>query len=348
MGAMDAKASADTSRRLKRQLLQAAEMGKPWGRRYFGYNQDGSLHPIEAPALREMVTAALAGLSYRRIARTMNDKGIQTSQGNPVWGAPTVRYVLMNPAMTALRTHKGAVVGEGNWEPIIDRATWNQLQAALTRPDRRTVTPARTRLLSSLCSCGKCGHTLSYAAARRAPHTVANDIGGHEVSPRERSALVCSTAVPGTGCGGLSIAVEPLERYVQEAFLGAVPKIVPRAAEEDVPFDGENPTEIEAQLRELAAMWANQELTRDEWIAARSTLQKRLAAANIAIVAHQRQKGVQAAVPDFLSVREGWAVMTEAEKHTVLEAFIDRIVIVPVGQTGRAFNFKRIQIKWKV
>ena len=327
MGAMDAKSSADTSRRIRRKVVEMAEAGKPWGRRLFGYNQDSSINVAEAEALREMVAGALAGKSLRGIGKWLTEAGIPTSQGNPVWTASTVHYVLRNPGITGLRTHRGVVVGEGAWEAIVDRETWNQLKAALNRPDRRAVTTPRVRLLSSLCFCGRCGHTLSYGA---------------------KKVLVCSAAAPGTGCGRLGIAIPRVENYVQDTFLKAVPDLVPRVSQEenDLPYDGDDPTEIEAQLRELAAMWGSGELTREEWMAARTRLQRRMTAANSALVAHQKSKSFNDAVPDAMTVAAAWPLMTEVEKHTVLGAFIDKIVIEP-GTKGCKFNPQRIQIRWK-
>jgi DNA invertase Pin-like site-specific DNA recombinase len=59
---------------------------------------DGELEPdpIEAPIVRRIFAALLAGKSERDIARALNDEGTRTRQGRP-WGRHTVGEIARNP-----------------------------------------------------------------------------------------------------------------------------------------------------------------------------------------------------------------------------------------------------------
>ena len=336
MGAVDAKASDDTSRRLRRKLQEVAESGKPWGRRSFGYDQDGAVNEAEAAVVQEMVEAALAGRSYRSIAVELNAKAVPTSQGGRGWGAATVRQVLFNPAITGLRVYRGTVIGQGAWEPIVDRGTWAKLRAALDRPDRRAVSSPRRGLLSSLVFCGRCGHGLAYTRAERA----------ERAGPRRAMRCVNLPGRP-PACGNLSINAGPLERFVSEAVLIALPEVVERSARpvDDTPLEGEDPAEVEARLRELAKMWAAGKVSRAEWVVARAELQRRLAAAQSALVVSQR--GARHLGVDLVSVRQRWPQLTLAEQHEVIALVIDRVTVAPAGRTGRVFQPGRVSITWR-
>jgi hypothetical protein len=81
-----------------------------------------------------------------------------------------VRAVVLRERNAGLRTHRGEVVGDGAWEPILDRGRFEQLRAVLSDPQRRTSTgTAAAHLLSGIARCGVCGATLRVALNRRVP-----------------------------------------------------------------------------------------------------------------------------------------------------------------------------------
>ena len=81
-----------------------------------------------------------------------------------------VRALVLRERNAGLRVHRGEVVGDGTWEPILDRGQWEQLRAVLSDPARRTSTgTAAKHLLSGIARCGVCGATLRVALNRRVP-----------------------------------------------------------------------------------------------------------------------------------------------------------------------------------
>jgi site-specific DNA recombinase len=119
MGAVAAKGSATKSRRLKRKMLQNAQMGLPHGRslRPFGFDEDGITHrPDEAAIVREMATRFIAGESLRSLCTDLDRRGIRSVKGSP-WQTHSLRLVLSAPRIAGLRVHNGEVIGKAVWEP---------------------------------------------------------------------------------------------------------------------------------------------------------------------------------------------------------------------------------------
>ncbi|KDQ03219.1 serine recombinase [Rhodococcus qingshengii] len=133
-----ARAEVDAmSDRRKRANDQKAASGL-WiaSRRPFGYTIDGELLEPEATAIREAVQSVLSGMSVRQVAREWNAAGLRTAHGGQEWKSTSVRRVLKNPRYAALRVHRGAVVGSGQWPAIIDVDAHYGIVAFLDDPKR--------------------------------------------------------------------------------------------------------------------------------------------------------------------------------------------------------------------
>lgn len=136
---------------------QAAVDGK-WagGRRPYGYEHDGmTVRPAEAWIVAEMTDKALLGHSLRSLAAKLNADGSRTSTGRE-WTSTELKKVLIRPRNAGLRQHRGQVIGQAGWPPIVDPDKWRALMAKLTAPERRTtpLAPGRRWLLSGLAVCG--------------------------------------------------------------------------------------------------------------------------------------------------------------------------------------------------
>jgi site-specific DNA recombinase len=119
------KSSMDTSRRTKRKNLDRAEMGLPHGgHRPYGYLADLlTLHPVEAPLLREMGGKLIAGDSYKDIAYWMNEHDYPTTTGK-LWYPITVRNTLRRERYAAVRTHLGLIYrGHDSWQPVFSTSS---------------------------------------------------------------------------------------------------------------------------------------------------------------------------------------------------------------------------------
>lgn len=137
------------------------------------------LDPDEAPVVREIVDRLLAGESARSVAHVLNDKGVPTRKGGR-WTDATVLGIVRSPRMVGwqpytpgrksasepaqiARDNDGEPIPAG--EPMLDRATWQQLCDELSPTTRG---PGRTpgqAWLSGLARCALCDAPMHSNAA---------------------------------------------------------------------------------------------------------------------------------------------------------------------------------------
>lgn len=224
--------------RWKRSWRQGREAGLPakTGSRLFGYTRDGKLIPGEAAIARRMVDEVLSGYSIMGISRRLQDEGVETTRGT-VWRTSAIRQYLDNPRIAGYSTLKGEIVAEGQWEPLIDRATWENLRA-FTAARTRPYAP-RVALLNGLVFCGNCQTRL---------------ITGQS---RGKRLYRCPNRPGFDGCGKVSIYSDVVDQYVEgyaEAVLNdpAVRTRVSQIRAEPAPIQ-QGLAELDSRVRELEA-----------------------------------------------------------------------------------------------
>jgi site-specific DNA recombinase len=167
------------SRRLRRKYVERAQAGKPHVFPPYGYKlaidtddkgreiaKRHVIHDEQAAAIRTMAELVLTGRSLRSIATQLNADGTFTPHGHP-WASQTVRRTILRPVYAGLKTHGGTVVAEGEWPPIIDRSTHEQIVALLSDPGRRTQRGStRKHLLTGILRCGNCGEPMVLGSGR--------------------------------------------------------------------------------------------------------------------------------------------------------------------------------------
>jgi DNA invertase Pin-like site-specific DNA recombinase len=151
------------------------------GRAPYGYIrvkvQDGSISrtklepdPKTAPIVQRIFRECLEGKGLKAIARGLNADGLPSRTGKK-WGATSLEKILHNEAYTGVlvwgkraKTHwrltDGLVRTEGAWPALLDRATFEQAQAMLTKRAPQVIHPREVGspyLLSGIMRCGKCG-----------------------------------------------------------------------------------------------------------------------------------------------------------------------------------------------
>src|SRR5262249_32689491 len=139
MGAVARQESEKKSERQRREAEHAARRGIPRGsRRAFGYEPDRvTVRESEAELIRDAAKRVLNGESVPSIARLWNARGIPVTQNaKHGWSAMTVMGILRDPRNAALRDYKGEIVAEGQWGPILDRATFEALASKLRKGTR--------------------------------------------------------------------------------------------------------------------------------------------------------------------------------------------------------------------
>lgn len=175
------KASADTSRRVRRANEARAKDGRPTigGNRYFGYGvptgEKGvtgkprydmtQLVEDEAAVGREAVERLLAGQSQGGVVAWMNT--VSTTTNGNKWTPSGFRQWIMSPRIAGLieyRPSKDAPVEmyEGDWEPLISRADWEDVKTLVKQKAEQFPSHGRERvhLLTGDAKCGSCGGPL--------------------------------------------------------------------------------------------------------------------------------------------------------------------------------------------
>lgn len=156
MAEQESRTKADRSRSAHRK--RRADKKVPNGPRSFGYDKPSpnvfTLNPDESAFIKNAATRVLNGESLRSVLRSYPN--MIGTQGKPL----TVRG--MSAALTAprtaglLRDPESERLIEGEWEPILDRETWNALVAMFDDPERRTSTNhGVSHVLSGIMECGK-------------------------------------------------------------------------------------------------------------------------------------------------------------------------------------------------
>jgi DNA invertase Pin-like site-specific DNA recombinase len=132
------------------------------GPRTFGYDRAGRIIDDEAQWIRDIAASMLDhGAGFMEICTRLREQNVVTTRGNP-WTPTALRLLLTNPRIAGLATIRGDIIGKGAWEPILDRATWEQLRALID--DRQTGRGGGSRprsLLNGLALCGVCDKPLA-------------------------------------------------------------------------------------------------------------------------------------------------------------------------------------------
>lgn len=190
-----AVARAEIERKSQRQIdanAQAAAKGIPHPTRCFGYlpgSGNNTVVEAEAEAIRAGAQALLEGQTMDYVRRTFFAKfetGPRTTTG--------VRLLYQNPRHVGLRVYRGEVIGEGNWEPILDIETHHALLRMLQDPTRirgdLKTGRAHSTLLGGIATCRHCGGTVKGGRnhGRFTYNCTGSPTGGSHVQTRREEA----------------------------------------------------------------------------------------------------------------------------------------------------------------
>jgi site-specific DNA recombinase len=338
LGAVSAKESANTSRRIRRKNDERAAAGRVsgGGTRPYGYASDRrTVRPGEAAIIRESSQRLLAGESLRSICNSLNERGVETATGVQ-WKPQTLRRMLQSPRICGLREHRGEIVGEAEWPAIIPPADGERIRALLRDPARRTNRTSRRYPLTPLLRCGLCGARL--VARPRTDGT---------------RRYVCSSSSGDSGCGKIAVTAEPLERLITEAVLHRLdsPELAAmlQGRTED-PAAGEWQAEAEraqAQLDELASAYAEQLIGLQEWLTARGAIEQRLHAARKQLAALNHTSALGGYVGNASELRSEWAEMPLSRQAAIVAAAIDHVVVAPAVRGINHLDPDRLTPVWR-
>jgi site-specific DNA recombinase len=331
--------SRNISVRVARARLEAAMAGRPvpGGARPFGYAADKvTIIPAEAEALREAARRVVRGESLRSIARDFNSRGLRPVAA-PKFSAANLGKLLVNPRYVGRAVYKGVEVADGQWPPILTVATHEQVKAVLSNPARRTQAgrPSVHLLVGGILRCAVDGAALGARAPDKGVRRYGCDGGDREA-----------------GRVHLVVAAEPLERFVTDAVLEALdgPKLGEFLKLRATNGDRELADQLvadERRLRELATMFAQGEIDKPEWLAARPELKQRIASARERL-ARRAEAAILADVgPEPGALAKAWKRWTLEQRRDVLRLVLEAVIVSPATRRGPGFDERRVELKWR-
>lgn len=194
----------------------------------------------------------------------MNAQEVQTTSGAEEWRTPTLRAVLISGRIAGIRDHHGVPAGRAAWPAIISEEQHLQILATFQTKKASGRRAPRRHLLSGLLQCGKCGTRL-YSSARG-----------------ETRRYVCLSGPDHRGCGRLTIIAGPVEEWLAAAILMRLDTPAMNDALAGRVAADERQTALlvdlhaaQSRMEELAEMFAEGEISRVEWKAARAPLESR-------------------------------------------------------------------------
>jgi len=104
----------------------------------------------------------------------------------------------------------------------------------------------------------------------------------------------------------------------------------------------------QGQLDELAELWANGEITRGEWLKARTPIETRLTTAKKKLAALNRTTVLLPFIEDAKRLREQWESMTLSRQHLIVAAAVQYVEVCPAVRGRNRFDESRLRPVWRV
>jgi DNA invertase Pin-like site-specific DNA recombinase len=316
---------------------QRAERGVPQGRHAFGYLSDYTPDPVTAPLVRQAYEAVIRGEKITAIAASFNKAGALGGNGKP-WSASTMSLFLRKPRNCGLRSHNGVIVGDGNWEGLVDRDTWEAAQTVMAR-NVHAPKSVRKHLLTGVLRCGKagCDGHLSGNWVRQA--------GNPDAKCAYRLAYACKT------CRGVSVRAEHVEPLLQVALVERLSRSDAAKLLRKTTFNAAEDRKLRNEERVLRAKLA--QLGKDFASAPPEFTQAALAdvQAKLDALADRQQDQDRRRVLDGipLGTAEVGAAITALtpDRYRAVWGLLATITVLPVGKGGHAFDPDRIDLAWR-
>jgi site-specific DNA recombinase len=338
--AVAANESSRKSARIKRKILQNVEQGKPNGGavRPFGYESDRvTVRESEATIIRVLVDRFLAGESARSLVTWLNEQNVPTTAGAEVWRTPTLRAVLRSGRIAGIRDHLGVAAGPAAWPAIISEEKHQQVLALYQTKKVSGRRAPRRYLLSGMLICGKCENRL-YSSARR-----------------DRRRYVCISGPDHRGCGRLTVVAGPVEEWLAAAVLMRLDTPAMNDALAGRVAADERQSALLADLHaaqskmvELAEMFAEGEVSRPEWRAARAPLEARVTTAQRQLDQITGQHALDGLVGQGKELATGWAALNLDRQAQIMRAVLEHATILPGVSGARSVDVNRIVPTWQL
>lgn len=366
---------------------QKAERGEPQWRNAFGYLPDGTRvpDPETAPLVKAAYASILAGGSISDIAREWNAAGALTrvyrkrkvtladgttdverdAHGQPLydvirnpWTAAQVSNFLRKPRNAALRAHNNEIVGQGNWQPLIDESTWRAAQSVMNAPGRAPgAKSVQKHLLTSVMRCGNFGCD-GYLAGQWVMQPTGGESGrpkaGQVKTPTGQKKHSITYAC--RRCHGCSVRAE----YVEPLLFELVCRRLARSDARDLlKAELTDPAETERvraelvtlnrQLESFAVEHAEGLLTARQVKISTDVVQAKIDRLEASLQDSQRLRvfeGIRLGSPDVATDIKALS----ADRYRAVIAAMGTVTVVPVGKgrrpKGEPFDPHRVRVTW--
>ena len=150
------RSSDDTSRRVSRGHLAAAEAGRPGGgtgrHRAYGYEPDQlTVVAHEQAIVREVAERVVAGETWGAVIADLNARQVPTVSGAP-WSRTSITKTVTSLRTAGRRSYRGQDLGPAVWPPLIPHDLWQAVRS-FRGPTHPGQTNRRKYLLSGLARC---------------------------------------------------------------------------------------------------------------------------------------------------------------------------------------------------
>ena len=242
--------------------------------------------------------------------------------------------VVIGPALkrgTAAASRRGA-----NWEPILDRATWEQVRSRLAHAPigRRP----KVNLLAGMCRCGECGAVMAAVSERM----------DKELAPGQRPprrTIACDKANR-HGCGSNTVKADYVEQIVVDYVLAAlehtdIATARARRAGGDAHQLVASIETDEQFLADLAADYGAQRINRAQFLAAQDPVHARLLLARRRLDQLTIDPSLDGTVFEGVTA-DSWDRLDLDQQRALVGLFVEHVVIRK-GKRGRYFDPSRVQ-----
>ncbi|MDN4595899.1 recombinase family protein [Leifsonia virtsii] len=338
--AMAAAESGRKSARIKRKMLQNAQMGKPnsGGARPYGYENDKvTLREEEARVIRDLALRYIAGESMNTLARWLNREGIPVPGKAPSWHVQTVRPILISARIAGIREYEGRELGPAIWPAIISLDERRQLLAVHQSKSRGGGTKKNRYLLSGLLRCGRCGGVLFHSG------------------PPNIRRYQCQLATDDSTCGRLYINALKIEGWAAAAAImrldapGMTSLLAARVTDDDRhTAQIADVMKAERALTELAEMLGAGELSRAEYAAARKVAAERHVEALRELDRATGTHVLDGIDPDRAALTRSWERLDLPRQRAIMRTLLEYAIIHPRPRGTRKLDPTRIEARWTV
>lgn len=291
--------------------------------------------PEEAAAVEVGHDQLLSGGSLRGWVKWLADKGLASTQGNPI-GEVEARDMLLRPRNAGIAVYRGEEIGKGKWEPIVSEAKHRAVVAILQDPSRRSTPGPSPRWFGSLiyrCGIDGCTETMTcgnYGGAGRKSYRCLTRHGGARRADKLDEYVV-------------DLIIERCSRPDARDLLLPGPDAV------DVGALQVESEQIRRRLTDLAALFGAGQIDMAQFAQGSDVARAQLDVVTKKLAASAKVDPLVPLVgaPD---VRAAWKAMDLQQRRAVLRELMT--VTVRPARTGRMpdggyFDYDAIKVRWK-